>query len=166
MPPMNKTAMFVLSALLIATPKTAQVEAAAPSSAAQSADLQNIQINLNDLQPVHVESFQLSDVTIGVSKATESAPVGLKGLAEPLVAARFGTGQFAAFNAIVTHESGWNLQATNPSSGAYGLGQALPATKIKDRSPLGQIKWVIDYIAQRYGTPAHAWAIWQIQHWY
>ena len=57
---------------------------------------------------------------------------------------RYGWGgQFAALNSIITHESGWNPNAVNPSSGAYGLGQALPAsvtvnnTRILDRMRAG-----------------------------
>ncbi|MFD7906713.1 lytic transglycosylase domain-containing protein, partial [Kitasatospora sp. NPDC059747] len=38
--------------------------------------------------------------------------------------------QLASFSQIISHESGWNVTATNPSSGSYGLGQALPASKM------------------------------------
>jgi hypothetical protein len=80
--------------------------------------------------------------------------------------------QFNAFSKIVSHESGWNPTATNSSSGAYGLVQALPASKMasagKDwkTNPATQIKWGLDYMNSRYGSPAAAWNFWQANHWY
>ncbi|MPY33804.1 lytic transglycosylase domain-containing protein [Streptomyces adustus] len=80
--------------------------------------------------------------------------------------------QYAAFNKIVTHESGWNHTATNSSSGAYGLVQALPGSKMASAgsdwktNPATQIKWGLDYMNSRYGSPAQAWDFWQTHHWY
>lgn len=61
-------------------------------------------------------------------------------------------------------ESGWNPAAHNVSSGAYGIPQALPGSKMASAgadwatNPATQIKWGLDYIAGRYGTPCGAWA--------
>jgi hypothetical protein len=80
--------------------------------------------------------------------------------------------QFNAFSKIVSHESGWNPTATNSSSGAYGLVQALPASKMasagKDwkTNPATQIKWGLDYMNSRYGSPVKAWNFWQANGWY
>ena len=81
------------------------------------------------------------------------------------LAAQFGSGgQFDALNKLWTRESGWNTTAANPSSGAYGIPQALPASKMGGAgsdwrtNPLTQIKWGLGYIVQRYGSPAAAWA--------
>ncbi|MFF9641747.1 aggregation-promoting factor C-terminal-like domain-containing protein [Kitasatospora aureofaciens] len=80
--------------------------------------------------------------------------------------------QLASFSQIVSHESGWNVTATNPSSGSYGLGQALPASKMASAgadwktNPATQIKWTLDYMNTRYGSPNAAWAFWQTHHWY
>ncbi|OLZ69414.1 hypothetical protein AV521_17990 [Streptomyces sp. IMTB 2501] len=80
--------------------------------------------------------------------------------------------QFNAFNKIVTHESGWNPSATNSSSGAYGLVQALPASKMASAgadwktNPATQIKWGLDYMNSRYGSPVKAWSFWQANGWY
>ncbi|MFB7330981.1 transglycosylase SLT domain-containing protein [Streptomyces adustus] len=80
--------------------------------------------------------------------------------------------QYAAFNKIVTHESGWNHTATNSSSGAYGLVQALPGSKMASAgsdwktNPATQIKWGLDYMNSRYGSPVQAWDFWQTHHWY
>ncbi|MGM9387272.1 transglycosylase SLT domain-containing protein, partial [Streptomyces antibioticus] len=65
--------------------------------------------------------------------------------------------QYKAFSNIVSHESGWNVKATNASSGAYGLVQALPASKMASAgsdwktNPATQIKWGLDYMNSRYG---------------
>ncbi|MFD8084685.1 transglycosylase SLT domain-containing protein [Kitasatospora sp. NPDC059722] len=80
--------------------------------------------------------------------------------------------QLASFSQIISHESGWNVTATNPSSGSYGLGQALPASKMASAgadwktNPATQIKWALDYMNTRYGSPNAAWTFWQANHWY
>jgi hypothetical protein len=80
--------------------------------------------------------------------------------------------QYAAFNKIVSHESGWNVNATNSSSGAYGLVQALPASKMSSAgsdwktNPTTQIKWGLNYMNSRYGSPTAAWSFWKAHGWY
>ncbi|WP_445279494.1 transglycosylase SLT domain-containing protein [Streptomyces sp. DSM 118148] len=75
--------------------------------------------------------------------------------------------QYTAFSKIVEHESSWNPSATNSSSGAYGLVQALPGSKMASAgadwktNPATQIKWGLDYMNSRYGSPAKAWSFWQ-----
>ena len=83
-----------------------------------------------------------------------------------------GGGQFQCFSEIVERESGWNYQASNPSSGAYGLVQALPGTKMASAgadwktNPATQIKWGLNYMNDRYGSPCGAWDFWQANNWY
>jgi len=93
--------------------------------------------------------------------------------ARVLVAERgWAVGEFACLDALWTRESGWNYRATNPSSGAYGIPQALPASKLAAAgadwrtNPLTQIAWGLDYIAERYGSPCGAWSYARIQHAY
>ncbi|WP_329278288.1 transglycosylase SLT domain-containing protein [Streptomyces sp. NBC_00691] len=80
--------------------------------------------------------------------------------------------QYSSFSKIVSHESGWNHKATNSSSGAYGLVQALPASKMSSAgsdwktNPATQIKWGLNYMNERYGSPNAAWAFWQANGWY
>jgi hypothetical protein len=82
------------------------------------------------------------------------------------------SGQFGCFDWIVSRESGWDVTATNPSSGAYGLGQALPGYKMASAGPdwqtdaLTQIKWTLGYMDERYGSPCGAEAFWQGHGWY
>jgi hypothetical protein len=82
------------------------------------------------------------------------------------------SGQYQCFSNIVSHESGWNYRAVNASSGAYGLFQALPGSKMSSAgadwqtNPATQIKWGLNYMNGRYGSPCEAWAFWQANHWY
>jgi hypothetical protein len=84
----------------------------------------------------------------------------------------FRADQWAYLDALWTRESGWNEQAENASSGAYGIPQSLPATKMavvgKDwrTNPDTQIRWGLAYIAARYGNPQGAWAHSQKFGWY
>ncbi|WP_330459562.1 transglycosylase SLT domain-containing protein [Streptomyces sp. NBC_00820] len=83
-----------------------------------------------------------------------------------------GGGQFQCFSNIVNHESSWNYHAVNASTGAYGLGQALPGTKMASAgadwqtNPATQIKWTLSYMNGRYGSPCQAWTYWQANSWY
>ncbi|MFI6449509.1 transglycosylase SLT domain-containing protein [Kitasatospora sp. NPDC050543] len=92
--------------------------------------------------------------------------------AQALAAKIVPASQLASFNKIVAHESSWNVTATNASSGAYGLVQALPGSKMASAgadwktNPATQIKWGLNYMNERYGSPNAAWAFWQTHHWY
>ncbi|WP_345658816.1 aggregation-promoting factor C-terminal-like domain-containing protein [Streptomyces siamensis] len=82
------------------------------------------------------------------------------------------SGQFQCFSNIVDHESSWNYKAVNASSGAYGLFQALPGSKMSSvgsdwqTNPATQIKWGLNYMDSRYGSPCEAWSFWQANNWY
>ncbi|MDG9721117.1 transglycosylase SLT domain-containing protein [Streptomyces sp. DH24] len=80
--------------------------------------------------------------------------------------------QYQCFSKIVEHESGWDVNATNASSGAYGLVQALPGSKMASAgsdwktNPATQIEWGLDYMKDRYGSACGAWDFWQSNGWY
>lgn len=80
--------------------------------------------------------------------------------------------QWTALDSLWTRESGWDHTATNPTSGAYGIPQALPPEKMASHgsdwrtNPATQIAWGLDYIQGRYGNPVGAWSFWQTHHWY
>lgn len=84
----------------------------------------------------------------------------------------FGIDQMPALDNLWTRESGWNELAANPSSGAYGIPQALPGDKMATcgddwrTNPATQICWGLGYIKDRYGDPAGAWAFFQSRGWY
>ena len=101
--------------------------------------------------------------------APASVATGAQGTARAMIG---NEAQFQCFSNIVSHESGWNPSATNASSGAYGLVQALPGSKMASAgadwktNPTTQIKWGVDYMNSRYGSPCAAWTFWQANHWY
>ncbi|MFD5057173.1 transglycosylase SLT domain-containing protein [Streptomyces sp. NBC_01800] len=101
--------------------------------------------------------------------APASVATGAQGTARAMIG---NEAQFQCFSNIVSHESGWNPSATNASSGAYGLVQALPGSKMASAgadwktNPSTQIKWGVDYMNSRYGSPCAAWTFWQANHWY
>ncbi|MDX2675431.1 MULTISPECIES: transglycosylase SLT domain-containing protein [unclassified Streptomyces] len=94
------------------------------------------------------------------------------GQIQAMAAQMVPSGQFQCFSNIVDHESSWNYHAVNASSGAYGLFQALPAGKYASAgsdwqtNPATQIKWGLNYMDSRYGSPCEAWSFWQANHWY
>lgn len=75
----------------------------------------------------------------------------------------WGQDQWSYLNMLWTRESGWNPSAKNGSSGAYGIPQALPASKMQSAgsdyltNPDTQINWGLNYIKGRYGNPQNAW---------
>lgn len=79
--------------------------------------------------------------------------------------------QYWCFSQIVDRESGWDVNAQNPS-GAYGLVQAMPGSKMASAGPdwrtnaATQVKWGLDYMEHRYGSPCGAWSFWQSNNWY
>jgi hypothetical protein len=84
-----------------------------------------------------------------------------------------GSSQYACVDAIFTRESGWRVDAENPNSGAYGIPQALPGSKMASAgadwqtNPITQVRWGIElYMIPRYGSPCGAWAFWQAHGWY
>ena len=79
---------------------------------------------------------------------------------------------FGAANFIISRESGWRYNASNASSGAYGLPQALPGSKMASAgadwqtNPITQLRWFNSYCKGRYGSIQGAYEFWQANHWY
>ena len=88
--------------------------------------------------------------------------------------AEIGAVQFSCLDALWQHESDWDPSAENPSSGAYGIAQALPAAQMASigqdwmLNPITQARWGLEYIAARYGSACNAWSFWlrHYPHWY
>ena len=98
------------------------------------------------------------------------SPNGARQVASALIKekyAKWGARQVACLDRLWTGESHWNFQAHNYRSGAHGIPQALPATKMEivatdwRTNPVTQIKWGLSYIKARYGTPCNA--LWKKQ---
>jgi len=115
------------------------------------------------------------------ARAAERKRIVADAKKDPKAAARllmpeygFGQGQWSCLERLWIGESGWKWNAENPSSGAYGIPQSLPASKMatmgKDyrTNPVTQIRWGLDYIKKSYGTPCNALSKWNSRspHWY
>ncbi len=89
-----------------------------------------------------------------------------------MLKAGFDIGQFPCLDRLWTKESHWNTRASNPGSGAYGIPQALPGSKMGAyggdwrTNPATQIRWGLNYIEGRYDTPCKAWSHSQSTGWY
>jgi hypothetical protein len=108
-----------------------------------------------------------------LAAAARDAARDPRGYAAKLLQERgWGNGQFQCLDRLWTRESRWNFRAVNPSTGAAGIPQANPGSKMNAfgpdwrTNPITQIKWGLDYINDRYGTPCGAWAHSQAYGWY
>lgn len=106
--------------------------------------------------------------------AAANTPDGAKAVAAQMAAERYGWGgdQFSCLVSLWQKESSWNYQAYNASSGATGIPQALPGSKMASAgsdwatNAATQIAWGLDYISRAYGTPCGAWGKSQSSGWY
>ena len=109
-----------------------------------------------------------SDVSGDKASATDAKKMARRKLKD------FGwdDSQFDCLDKLWTRESGWQWNATNPSSGAYGIPQSLPGSKMASAgqdwktNAATQVKWGLGYIQQRYQSPCGAWAHSEATGWY
>jgi hypothetical protein len=109
------------------------------------------------------EIARVSTMSLSVEAARK--PMGAKRFAKEMMASEYGWGeeQYTCLNRLWTKESNWNYQARNPRSGAHGIAQALPASKMEKvgtdwrTNPITQIQWGLLYVSERYNTPCAAW---------
>lgn len=105
--------------------------------------------------------------------AAQIANASPRELGQILAAERgWSGGQWSCLDSLWQRESNWNPTARNASSGAFGIPQALPGSKMATAgadwatNPATQISWGLTYIADRYGSPCGAWAHSQSHNWY
>jgi hypothetical protein len=120
-------------------------------------------------------STQLALVS-AVSRQVELArtPLGAKKVAKSILFDEYGfeEKEYKCLNQLWTQESNWNYKSRNKKSGAHGIPQALPASKMNVVStdwrtnPVTQIRWGLRYISIRYETPCKAWAKHKRSNWY
>jgi len=120
-------------------------------------------------------STQLALVS-AVSRQVELArtPIGAKKVARSILMDEYGFSetQYKCLNQLWTKESNWNYKSRNKKSGAHGIPQALPASKMNVVStdwrtnPVTQIRWGLRYISIRYETPCKALAKHKRSNWY
>jgi cell wall-associated NlpC family hydrolase len=125
--------------------------------------------------PYYASSTPGATAYAAAQMAALSVPTALskyQAFAEELSTSTWGSGQFAYLYELWVRESGWNPSALNGKSGAFGIPQALPATKMSTAGldwatdPYTQIEWGISYIEAAYGTPGAAWAHEEAYGWY
>lgn len=119
-------------------------------------------------QVIKVGTMELAsgvDITVSPGSAQE--------LGKQMAADRgWGDDEFACLLQLWNKESGWRVNAENRSSGAYGIPQSLPGSKMASvapdwrTNPATQITWGLNYIAGRYSTPCGAWSSFQSKGWY
>ena len=107
------------------------------------------------------------------SYAASYSGSSVKAYAAREVAARgWSSQQFNCLNTLWDRESGWSYRAYNSGSGAYGIPQALPGSKMASAgsdwqtNPFTQIRWGLGYISSDYGTPCGALAHSDSTGWY
>jgi len=130
---------------------------------AKAGGLSLVTVDLNGVTSVDARSIALISA---VAKNVELAktPNGARQVASKLVEAyKWNKTQMACLDKLWTSESHWNFLAHNYRSGAQGIAQALPPTKMEivssdwRKNPVTQIKWGLSYIKARYGTPCKAY---------
>lgn len=110
-------------------------------------------------------------VVVGAKVAVAPAPVG-GSLTEWMAQAGIAQSDWGYASSIIARESGGNYLAQNRSSGAYGLCQALPGTKMATAgadwrtNPVTQLRWCSSYAHSRYGSWAASYTFWKSHHWW
>lgn len=112
--------------------------------------------------------------TLVIPKTTAAQQGTNRALGKQMAADMYGwTGdQWACLDNLWKRESGWRTTAGNKSSGAYGIPQALPGSKMAKygddwrTNPATQIEWGLAYVKGRYSTPCGAWSHFLDHHWY
>ena len=115
----------------------------------------------------------VDDAGAGQSRTEDVSDRDPREIAQALLS-EFGYGQdqFGCLDSLYNSESGWRVNADNPSSSAYGIPQALPGSKMASAgadwatNPVTQIRWGLGYIQDRYGSPCSAWSFKQGNNWY
>jgi len=162
---------FVLVAAIPGT-STAQAEASSPAAERPA---QTVVVDGVRADTVAREAgYTVTDPPKATAPASGVPdPGSAKAIAYELVLARgWATTEYDCLVALWTRESHWNVYAHNPTSGAYGIPQALPGDKMASAgsdwqtNPRTQIVWGLGYIAGRYQTPCGAWAHSERVGWY
>ncbi|MFE6255209.1 hypothetical protein [Agromyces sp. NPDC057865] len=121
-----------------------------------------------------VEAAAAAAAAAAQALANANTPDGARAYAADFAASQYGWGgdQFQCLDKLWQKESGWNYQAYNASSGATGIPQSLPGSKMAtagddwETSAATQIRWGLGYISGAYGTPCSAWSHSQSMNWY
>ena len=126
-----------------------------------------------EIASVTIDEPEKQVEVVGAKLPTPTNPTEAQAIGkEMMLAAGFGEDQWGCLYNLWNRESGWRTTAGNVSSGAYGIPQSLPASKMAAfgddylTNPRTQIAWGLNYIKGRYGTPCGAWSSFQVKNWY
>jgi len=166
---------FAFLAVSVAPPTTSPAYAFAPGRTGEG---QTLAVDGDYTTSTGRDAFTISEPV--VEKVAASAPAA--GVPDPgtaqaiayamLQSMGMGDAEYSCLVSLWDRESHWNVYASNSSSGAYGIPQALPGEKMASAgadwatNPATQITWGLSYISSRYGTPCGAWAHSEDQGWY
>jgi hypothetical protein len=148
--------------------KRAAAKAAAAAHATQNTAQNSATQNTSTAQAT--ASAQPTPSAPAAAMAASGSP---QQIAQAMLAS-FGwsSGQFSCLDPLWAHESGWSVTAYNSGSGAYGIPQALPGSRMASAGPdwqtnaATQIRWGLEYIKGTYGSPCAAWDHEQATGWY
>ncbi|MFY9669459.1 MAG: lytic transglycosylase domain-containing protein [Trebonia sp.] len=161
----QKAAAQKAAAAKAAAAKAAAAKAAVAKAAAQQAALE---------QAAQQQATQQQAAQQTTAQPATSAPSGSPQQIAEQMLSQFGwsSSQFSCLQPLWALESGWNIYASNPSTGAYGIPQALPGSKMASAGPdwqgdaATQIRWGLSYIQGTYGSPCAAWSHEEADGWY
>ena len=164
------TILPAANALETALPSAIEIEATQSSAIVEPTDSTASLLAEDDLSATASGAIFSSDLALvsSVSRQVELArtPLGAKKVAKSILLDEYGFSEkeYKCLNSLWTKESNWNYKARNKNSGAHGIPQALPASKMNVVStdwrtnPVTQIRWGLRYISIRYETPCKALA--------
>lgn len=103
--------------------------------------------------------------------STGGSPSHWEDVAQRMAENKYGYSNkdFNKLDSIISRESNWDPNAVNPNGGAYGIPQILPSAHPNthlENNPRGQIRWLLDYIDERYGGVNSALAFKNREGWY
>ncbi|MGV8857551.1 aggregation-promoting factor C-terminal-like domain-containing protein [Rhodoglobus sp.] len=173
---------FVATFVMAAPNPVSTVSASSvPLAAVERAEVQSITVAEGFVNEIARDKLAVKEIV--VEPVIPAAPVApAAGVPDPgtaqaialsiLTSRGMGADQYNCLVSLWNRESGWNVYAMNSSSGAYGIPQALPGSKMATAgadwatNPATQINWGLSYISGRYGTPCDAWAYSESHGWY
>lgn len=189
----SRLSRVALGSLVVAVPFGALMYATQGASAAETAGVKAA-VSVSHVQPVAsadpVLAVDMPKYTVWQAAADKEKRAGAasrsaspyafgtveynKWFARAYMQQHYGWGadQFSALEQLWQRESGWSQNAHNSSSGAHGIPQSLPGSKMASHgadwatNPETQIKWGLSYIDSVYGSPSGALASSHSRGWY
>lgn len=157
-----------------AAAKKAAEEAAAKAAAEQQAAEEAAAAEAEAAAAEEASASSSTGTGAAVASTGSNSAGDAQAYAQELGASQYGWGadQFSCLVSLWNRESGWNYQAYNASSGAFGIPQSLPGSKMASAgadwqtNAATQVAWGLGYISAAYGTPCGAWSHSESVGWY